>query len=142
MYRKILVALENGAADKTLLPHVKELALRLDSELVLVHVAEGFAARHFDQLKLKESEEMMEDRAYLEREAEALRAEGLSVETVLALGNPPQGILKAAEAGQCDLIAMGGHGHRLLGDIVHGSTIYGVRHGSSVPVLVVPSRKE
>ena len=141
MYQRILVALENGSADQTLLRHVQELAARLGSELLLVHVAEGFAARHFEQLKLAESEEMKEDRAYLEREAEKLRADGLSVKTVLVLGNPPQEILKTAETSQCDLIAMGSHGHRLFGDIIHGSTVHGVRHGSSIPVLVVPARK-
>ena len=32
-----------------------------------MHVADGWAARNFDQLKLRESEEMKADRAYLER---------------------------------------------------------------------------
>ena len=141
MYRKILVALENGPADETLLPHVAELASRLRSELLLVHVAEGFAARNFDQLKLAESEEMMEDRAYLEREAEKMSSSGLVATTLLALGNPPQEILKVAQERQCDLIAMGSHGHRFLGDMIHGSTVHGVRHGSTMPVLVVPGRK-
>jgi universal stress protein A len=141
MYRRILVALENGRGDDPLLPHVKELALRMGAELLLVHVAEGFAARHFEELKLQESEEMMEDRAYLEREAGKLRADGLVAAILLPLGDPPQEILKAAESAGCDLIAMGSHGHRLLGDIIHGSTIHGVRHGSSVPVLIVPGPK-
>jgi nucleotide-binding universal stress UspA family protein len=141
MYRKILVALENGPADETLLPHVKGLAVLLGSELLLVHVADGFAARHYEQLQLAESEEMKEDRAYLEREAEKIRTTGLTVETLLALGNPPQEILKAAETAMCDLIAMGSHGHRFFGDILYGSTISGVRHQSSIPVLVIPARK-
>lgn len=141
MYRKILVALENGPADQALIPRVKELATRLGAEMLLVHVAEGFAARHFEQLKLAESEEMMEDRAYLEREAEKLRAEGLVATILLALGDPPQEILKAAETSQCDMIAMGSHGHRLFGDIIFGSTIHGVRHGSTIPVLIVPAPK-
>jgi nucleotide-binding universal stress UspA family protein len=141
MYRKILVALENGPADEMLLAHVRSLASRLGSELLLVHVAEGFAARHFDQLKLAESEEMVVDRAYLEREAEKIASTGLSVNVLLALGNPPQEILKAARGADCDLIAMGSHGHRFFGDMIHGSTVHGVRHGSPIPVLVVPGRR-
>ena len=66
MYRKILVALENSPADAALLPHIAEMARRLGSELLLVHVADGFAARNFNQLKLAESEEMKSDRNYLE----------------------------------------------------------------------------
>jgi len=137
MYKKILVALENGRADDTLVPHVAELARRLGSELLLVHVADGFAARNFEQLKLAESDEMKADRAYLDGVAARLRAGGLTVTTELALGNPPTEILKTAEARACSLIAMTSHGHKLLGDFFLGSTIDKVRHNTSVPILVV-----
>jgi nucleotide-binding universal stress UspA family protein len=137
MYRKILVALENSRADKTLLPHITELAKRLGSHLLLVHVADGWAARNFDKLKLAESEEMLADRTYLEETASRLRDDGLSVTACLALGNPPTELLKAAKTQHCDLIAMTSHGHRLLGDLVFGSTINEVRHKTNIPILVV-----
>jgi len=137
MYKKILVALENSRADKSLLPHVTELARRLGSELLLVHVADGWVARNFDRLKLAESEEMKADRVYLERTAAHLRAAGLSVATQLALGDPPAEILKTAEREHCDLIAMTSHGHRLLGDLLYGSVIHVVRHKTNIPVLLV-----
>ncbi len=140
MYRKILVALERSDADQSLLPHITKLAKTLQSQLLLVHVAEGWAARHYDELKLKESEEMKEDRRYLEQAAEQLRAQGLQVSTYLALGDPPQEILNAAEREQCDLIAMTSHGHRFLADLFLGSTIEEVRHRSTVPILVVKWR--
>jgi universal stress protein A len=137
MYKKILVALENSRADEALIPHVTELASRLGSELLLVHVADGWVARNYEQLKLAESEEMKDDRAYLERISAQMRAKGLKVSTHLALGDPPSEILKVAEAQGCDLIAMTGHGHRLIGDILFGSTIREVRHRASIPVLMV-----
>ena len=139
MYKKILVALENGAADDTLVPHVTELARRLGSELLLVHVADGFAARNFEQLRLAESDEMRADRAYLERVAQRLRTGGTVVATELALGNPPTEILKTAEARGCDLIAMTSHGHKVIGDFFLGSTIEKVRHNTAIPILVVRS---
>jgi len=142
MYRKILVALENGPADEALVPHVTELAKRLGSELLLLHVADGFAARNFDQLKLAESEEIKSDRAYLHGLVEKVQGEGLTAASFLALGDPPREILKAAEANRCDLIAMGSHGHRLLGDIIHGSTIHEVRHKAPIPVLLVCTKKK
>src|SRR5438445_1623924 len=117
MYRKILVALENSRADETLLPHMAELAKVHHAELLLVHVADGFVARHFNQLNLIESDEMKEDRVYLENTAANLRDRGLNVDTYLALGDPAQGILKGAEERRCDLIAMTAHGHRSLGDL-------------------------
>ena len=89
MYKKILVALENSRSDQSLLPHVQKLAALLHSELLLVHVADGWAARHFDRLKLAESEEMKADRAYLEEAASNLRSAGLQVRVHLALGDPP-----------------------------------------------------
>ena len=141
MYRKILVALENSHADASLLPHITELARRLGSALLLVHVADGWVARNFNQLKLTESEEMKEDRAYLEGVAAKLRAQGLSVTAQLALGDPPREILKTAAAEGCDLIAMTSHGHRLLADLILGSTIHEVRHRSEIPILLVKAEK-
>jgi nucleotide-binding universal stress UspA family protein len=137
VYKKILVALENSQADQSLLPHVSQLARLLGSHLLLVHVADGWVARNFDTLKLTESEEMRADREYLERLVAQLRGQGLSASELLALGNPPEEILKVAVAENCDLIAMGSHGHRFVGDLILGSTIHEVRHRTSIPVLLV-----
>lgn len=142
MYKKILIALDNTPADETVLSHVAELAQHFGSEILLLHVADGFAARVFDQLKLAESEEMKTDRDYLEKIAGQLRAKKLSVEIKLALGNPPTEIVKVAEAEHCNLIAMTSHGHRLFGDIFHGSTINEVRHKTEIPILVVRAKKK
>ena len=141
MYKKILVALENGPADETMLPQIAQLAAHLGSELLLLHVADGWAARSFDQLKLAESEEIKSDRAYLEKTADVLRAKKLTVTTRLAMGNPPTEILKIAEAEDCHLIAMTSHGHRLLGDLLHGSTINEVRHRTHIPIFLVRAEK-
>lgn len=140
MYAKILVALENTRADESLLPHVTELATRLGSSLLLVHVADGWAARNFSQLKLAESDEMKADQAYLDKTVDGLRAHGLAVSAHLALGDPTTEILKTAAAERCDLIAMTSHGHRLIGDIIYGSTINAVRHRTSIPILVVKAK--
>src|SRR6185436_9473684 len=143
MYRRILVALENSRADQSLLPHIAQLAKQLGSELLLLHVADGWAARNFDQLNLAESEEMKADTRYLEETAARLRTEtGLEVSTRLALGSPSDQILKIADSEQCHLIALASHGHRLVGDIIHGSTIEAVRHKARIPVLAFPPIKQ
>jgi manganese transport protein len=142
MYHKILVALENSPADKTMLPQIAQLAKILGAELLLLHVADGWAARNFTQLKLRESDEMKDDRAYLEKIADGLRAEKLVVSTRLAMGNPPTEILKVAEAEKCKLIAMTSHGHRFFGDIFHGSTITEVRHRTHIPIFLVRAEKK
>ena len=137
MYRKILIALDNSPADENILAHVAQLAGLFHSEIVLLHVADGWVARSFEQFKLAESEEMKNDRAYLETVADRFRNQGIKVDARLALGDPPREILKAAKGENCDLIAMAGHGHRWFGDILHGSTITQVRHETTIPLLIV-----
>jgi nucleotide-binding universal stress UspA family protein len=137
MYRRILVAVENSNADRTILTHVSELAKLTGAELLLVHVADGWAARHFDELQLRESEEMQADRAYLERLQAELRAQGLHVETELAMGDPATQLIRTAEDRRVDLIAMSTHGHRFFNDLLRGATADRVRHLVKVPVLLL-----
>lgn len=142
MYRKILVALDTSASDLELLPHIAKLAKLMQSELLLVHVADGWAARNFEQLNLAESEEMRQDWSYLEATAAKLRAEtNLTVTVRLVLGEPPVQLLKVAEEECIDLIALASHGHRLIGDILHGSTIDALRHKATVPLFIVPPKR-
>ena len=62
MYQRILVPVENSPYDAAILRHVRELARLCKSSVVLIHVADGFAARNVDALQLRESEEMRADR--------------------------------------------------------------------------------
>ena len=137
MYRRILVAVENSGADRTIIDHVSQLARVTGAELLLVHVADGWAARNFDQLKLRESEEMKADRDYLEHLRADLVGRGLTVETRLAMGDPATELIRAAADQRVDLIAMSTHGHRFLSDILHGSTADRVRHLVKIPVLLL-----
>jgi nucleotide-binding universal stress UspA family protein len=137
MYRRILVPLEHSTYDRVILDHVKQLATLCHSSLVLIHVADGWAARHQHALKLRESEEMRADREYLEGCCAALRAEGFETESILAGGDPAAEIASAADREACDLIAMATHGHRGLQDLLYGTTANGVRHRTMVPVLMV-----
>jgi nucleotide-binding universal stress UspA family protein len=137
MYRRILVAVEHSAADRTIIDHVSKLADLTGADLLLVHVADGWAARNFDQLQLRESEEMKDDRAYLEQLRAELAKDGRSVDIQLAMGDPASELVKIANGGGVDLIAMSTHGHRYLADIVHGTTVDRVRHLVTVPVLLL-----
>lgn len=137
MYKRILVPLEHSPYDETILTHVRKLARHCEASLVLIHVADGWAARNVKQLNLRESEEMREDREYLENIADSLESEGIDAEPVLAAGNPGVEIADAALREHCDLIAMSTHGHRFLQDLLYGSVANEVRHISRVPVLLV-----
>ena len=137
MYRRILVAIEHSAADRAILDHVEKLAGLTGANLVLVHVADGWAARHFDNLKLRESEEIQADRAYLEELRSELTGKGLTVETRLVMGDLATPLAKAVETEGADLLAMATHGHRFLEDLVKGTTVDKVRHLVTVPVVLV-----
>lgn len=137
MYQHILIPLENSSADETILTHIKPLARMAGARLLLVHVADGWVARNFNQLQLAESEEMKQDRMYLEKRRAELAADGFSCAAVLALGEPSDEIIKLAREKDVDLIAMTTHGHRLISDILYGATADKVRHAVDVPVLLL-----
>jgi nucleotide-binding universal stress UspA family protein len=137
MYRRVLVALEHSPYDAGILDHVRKLARVCNSSVLLIHVADGWAARNIRQLDLRDSEEMRADRDYLDRMSAELAAEGFDADALLASGDPATEIAAAAEREGCDLIAMATHGHRFLNDVVRGSVANEVRHRSMVPVLLV-----
>lgn len=137
MYRRILVAVENSPADETILSHVTTLADLTGASLVLVHVADGFAARHFDDLKLRESEEIKADRAYLAMLQARLTTPTRQVSTLLRMGDPATEIIRASEEAQADLLAMSTHGHRFINDLLRGTTVDRVRHSVRMPVLLL-----
>lgn len=137
MYRHVLVPLEHTPYDEAILAHVRALASLCGARVTLIHVADGWAARNMQALRLRESEELRADREYLDRRAGELAAAGLACDAVLAGGDPAEEILAAAEREGCDLIAMATHGHGFLADVVRGSVANQVRHRCAIPVLLV-----
>lgn len=137
MFKKILVALDHSPADAVLIGHAKELARLMQSEILLLHVSTGWKAQWQSDLNLTDSEEMHGDRAYLKKLESEVRVEGFTVRSKHASGKPASQILKTAREERCDLIAMATHGHRLLLDVIYGTTITHVRHAADVPLLLV-----
>jgi len=103
-------------------------------------VADGWAARNFYELELRESEEMRDDRAYLDRLRAELTSHGFDVETRLGLGDPATEIARVARDERVDLIALSTHGHRFLKDLLLGATADRLRHLVQIPVLLVRAR--
>jgi nucleotide-binding universal stress UspA family protein len=137
MYARILVPLEHSDYDDAIMAHVCELARLCSSSVVLIHVADGWAARNQEGLALRESAEMKDDREYIEKRRDDLEAEGISAEAVLAGGDPGSEIAAAAEREGCDLVAMSTHGHKGVQDLLRGSVANEVRHRTTIPVLMV-----
>ena len=138
MYKRILVAIENSAADRTILDHVIKLARFCGSKVTLLHVADGWAARTYGADAI--SREIDEDRAYLAKVRAELQAEGLPTEAELAFGEPATEIIKWVRERGCNLVAMSTHGHRLLADLFLGTAANTVRHEVDVPVLLIKAK--
>jgi universal stress protein A len=142
MYKRILVPVENSPYDVAILDHVRGLAKLTGASVVLIHVADGWAARNARQLELRESEEMRNDRAYLDRLMADLERDNIDADSILAGGEPSREIAQAAEREQCDLIAMSTHGHRFVKDFLYGSVANEVRHITRIPVLLVRGARD
>jgi universal stress protein A len=138
MYDKILVTLDGTPSDRAIIEHVKQLAQLARSRVVLLHVADGWAARTYGPDAV--SPEIREDAAYLEKVRSEFQAEGIAAEAELAFGQPSTEILKWIETKGCDLVAMSTHGHRLLADILLGTTASRVQHRVNVPVLLLKAK--
>jgi nucleotide-binding universal stress UspA family protein len=138
MYRTILVTLDGTPTDRAIVEHIKPLAKLAGSRLVLLHVADGWAARAYGPDAV--SPEITEDTAYLRKIKAEFEAAGVPAEVELAYGNPVTEIVRWVKQKGCDLVAMSTHGHRLLGDIFLGTTASRVQHSISVPVLLLRAR--
>ena len=138
MYQTILVTLDGTPTDRAIIEHVKQLAKLAQSRVILLHVADGWAARTFGSDAI--SPEITEDTAYLSRIWSEFDSAGIPVEAELAYGDPPKEIVKWVRQRGCSLVAMSTHGHRLLGDIFLGTTASHVQHRISVPVLLLRAK--
>jgi len=138
MYGTILVTLDGTPSDRAIIEHIKQLARVAHSRLVLLHVADGWAARTYGSDAV--SPEIADDTAYLRKVQSEFEAAGISADAELAYGEPAKEIIKWIERKGCDLVAMSTHGHRFLADIFLGTTASRVQHSISVPVLLLRAR--
>ncbi len=138
MYNTILVTLDGTPSDRAIIEHIKQLAKLAGSRVVLLHVADGWAARTYGPDAV--SPEIAEDTAYLEKVQGEFQSEGISAEAELAYGQPADEIIKWVKQKGCSLVAMSTHGHRFLADLFLGATATRVRHSISVPVLLLRAK--
>ena len=99
MYRKILIPLDASSTDRAIVTHIRSIAKLMQSRVVLLHVATGWAAQWFGGNAV--SREIDEDKAYLESVRAEFVADGIPAETELAYGDrgaggviPPKAELK------------------------------------------------
>jgi nucleotide-binding universal stress UspA family protein len=138
MYDTILVTLDSTATDRAIIQHIKQLAKLAQSRVVLLHVADGWAARTYGADAV--SPEIAEDMRYLEEVRAEFHSAGIATEAELAYGDPAKEIVKWVDRRGCDLVAMSTHGHRFLADLFLGTTATRVQHSIRVPVLLLRAK--
>ena len=138
MYKTILVTLDGTPTDRSIIEHIKQLAKLAKSKVVLLHVADGWAARTFGPDAV--GPEIEQDTEYLNKIRDEFLSDDISAEAQISFGEPAEEIIKWAQSENCDLIAMSTHGHRFLSDLFLGSTATKVRHSINIPVLLLKAK--
>jgi nucleotide-binding universal stress UspA family protein len=138
LYKTILLTLDGTATDRAIIDHIKQLAHLAQSRVVLLHVADGWAARTYGPDAV--SPEISEDTAYLNEIRTEFQAAGISTDAELAYGDPAKEIIRWIQQKGCDLVAMSTHGHRFIADLFLGTTATRVQHSISVPVLLLRAK--
>jgi nucleotide-binding universal stress UspA family protein len=138
MYKTILMTLDGTPSDQAIIEHVKHLAKLAQSRVVLLHVADGWAARTYGPDAV--SPEITEDTSYLKRVRAEFQSMGIPADAELAYGDPVTEIVKWVQQKGCSLVAMSTHGHRFLADLFLGTTASRVQHSISVPVLLLRAK--
>jgi len=139
LYRRIGVALQAGDGDGALLAEAVTLAKAHKSELVLMHIVEGAGGQWYGpqtgDMESRQDEQYLQDLA--QRLRETLGDQVAGVRAVLGYGDVPKQLVHLTRQHELDLLIVGSHGHKGIGDIIHGSTIPAVRHGVKIPVFAV-----
>src|SRR5271169_6152760 len=138
MYKTILLTLDGRPTDQAIIGHIKQLAKFAHSRVVLLHVADGWAARTYGRDAV--SPEITEDTAYLNQVWAEFQSEGIPADAELAYGDPVKEIVKWVKQKGCSLVAMSTHGHRFLADLFLGTTASRVQHRIGVPVLLLKAK--
>jgi nucleotide-binding universal stress UspA family protein len=155
-YRKtlhsLLVPLDGSLFSEEAMPIAIDLARKCDASIGLVHICDpfwvstsSFAAQ--DQPDEREGgladvdrQALAAGRSYLERVAEDVRSQGISVHWEVRFGKPADEIVRAAETTEADLIVMATHGRGGIRRLPIGSVANEVLHRGTIPILVIPPR--
>jgi manganese transport protein len=137
--RRIAAAVDFSGADTAVLSHAVTLARSSGrgASVLLLHVVESVGARLMgDEMQ---DNEARADQQRLELYRNELGELGVEASYDLGFGDPVDQLAALLQTHAPDLVVLGSHGHRGVGDFVHGTTVERLRHRVRVPVLVVPT---
>jgi nucleotide-binding universal stress UspA family protein len=158
MFKRILVALDSSSLRPTVLGQAMDLAQATGAKLLLLHVlsayeegSPGIPIRSYqayypvlDDAVWKDYQKRWETfeanrLAMLQRDSDLATAVGVEVEFSQAAGDPANTICAVAKSWEADLIVVGSHGRKGLGELLLGSVSNHVMHHAACSVMVVHS---
>ena len=148
MFGHILIPLDGSRASEAIIPHMTDLAKRLNAAVTLVRVVNTMGAvqvaasergavggpRTVDEVRRRGERVALQ---YLERQAQGIRCFNVPSSVTVRSGDPAAEILEAARACHADCIAMATHSRRGLDRLMLGSVAERVLHTARVPVILL-----
>jgi manganese transport protein len=140
IYRHIGISIDFSKNDRDCISHAIMQGGK-DARYTLIHVVETAGARYYGTEVM--DHETQSDVNNLEKYAEAIVKLGYKANAHMGFGRAASAISQIVAEEKIDFLVMGSHGHKVLKDLIFGTTVDSVRHKVHVPVLVVkpqPSR--
>lgn len=154
--KKVLIALDYDPTAQKVAEEGLSLARTMKAEVTLLHVIAdpvyysaleyspitGFAGNmNMANYQLDSVEGLKEaSKQYLDKLK--IHLGDKTIKTIIAEGDFSDSILKSAKAMHADLIVMGSHSRKWLENIVMGSVTEKVLHHTSIPLFIIPTRKQ
>jgi len=132
-FDRILVPLDGSGSAERILPVLRALGRRHESQIILVRVVEP---EPLDPEPPEESLHLAD--AYLKHAASVLRAPGLRPRTVARVGPMPESLLAVAAEEQASIIAISTHGGATSDGVPFGAVAGYLLRSSPIPVLAIP----
>jgi len=134
-FKHIAIAIDFSGSDKKSISAALQIGGK-NAKYTLLHTVETPGAFIYGtQIKDYETDK---DREFLKNYKSQLEALGYHTDINLSFGTPKKAIpklLNSAEA-NFDLLVMGRHGHKMIKDILLGTTVDVVRHRVEIPIFI------
>ena len=149
MFKHILLPTDGSPLSDAAIAQGVQLAREIGATITGFHAIPEFRVFTSRPEMLEDTKQrFLEDcrthaREYLAVLETAAKEAGVPCDTVVSVSDEPYlDIIQAAEQKGCDLIAMAGHGHRLISDVIYGATITKVRHETDIPLFLIKAAPE
>lgn len=154
--KRVLIALDYDPTAQKVAEAGSELAKSMGAEATLLHVVADpnyYSSKDYspimgfpgyitaDPLQSNITDHLKKTSLdFLDKSREHLGDE--NIQTKVAEGPVAESILKCAEELNASIIVMGSHSRSWLENIVMGSVTEGVLHHTSIPLFIVPTKKQ